>query len=123
MTYTIGVWEIELTDRASEWLLSLDQEDRAAIASSIDLLEQLGPNLGRPAVDSVKSSRHHNMKELRSVGGNLRALFCFDPRRTAIVLLGGDKTNDWVGWYDANIPLADDLYDEYLDEIRKEGLI
>jgi hypothetical protein len=119
----MSVWEIELTDQASVWLLSLDQDDRAAIAGSIDLLEELGPNLGRPAVDSVKSSRHHNMKELRSVGGNLRALFCFDPRRTAIVLLGGDKTNDWVGWYDRNIPLADELYDEYLDEIREEGLI
>jgi hypothetical protein len=117
------VWEIELTDQAREWLFSLGEEDRAAIAGSIDLLEQLGPNLGRPAVDSVKSSRHHNMKELRSFGGNLRGLFCFDPRRTAIVLLGGDKTNDWAGWYERNIPLADDLYDEYLDEIRKEGLI
>jgi len=63
------------------------------------------------------------MKELRSVGGNLRALFCFDPRRTAIVPLDGDKTNDWVDWYDRYIPLADDLYDDYLDEIRKEGLI
>jgi hypothetical protein len=123
MTYTVSVWEIELSDQASEWLLSLDQEDRAAIAGSIDLLEQLGPNLGRPAVDSVKFSKHHNMKEFRSVGGNLRALFCFDPRRTAIVLLGGDKTNDWVGWYDRNIPLADEWYDEYLDEIQKEGLI
>ena len=112
-----------LPTKREEWLFSLGQEDRAAIAGSIDRLEQLGPNLGRPAVDSVKSSRHHNMKELRSFGGSLRALFCFDPRRTAIVLLGGDKTDDWVGWYDQNIPLADDLYDEYLDEIRKEGLI
>ncbi len=119
----MSVWEVELTDEASEWLLSLNREDRAAITGSIDLLEQLGPNLGRPAVDSIKSSRHHNMKELRSFGGNLRALFCFDPRRTAIVLLGGDKANDWAAWYDRNIPLADELYDEYLDEIRKEGLI
>jgi hypothetical protein len=39
------------------------------------------------------------------------------------VLLGGDMTNDWVGWYDRNIPLADELYDGYLDEIREEGLI
>jgi len=123
MTYTMNVWEIELTDQANEWLLSLNQDDRTAIAGSIDLLEQLGPNLGRPAVDAVKASRHHNMKELRSFGGNLRALFCFDPRRTAIVLLGGDKTNDWVVWYERNIPIADNLYDEYLDEIRKEGLI
>ena len=119
----MGVWDVELTDQVSEWILSLDQKEREAMAASIDLLEQLGPNLGRPVVDSVKSSRHHNMKEIRSVGGNLRALFCFDPHRTAIVLLGGDKTNDWVDWYDRNVPLADKLYDEYLDEIRKEGLI
>lgn len=119
----MSVWEIELTDQAVEWLMSLEHGDREAIAASIDLLEQFGPNMGRPAVDSVKSSRHHNMKELRSVGGNLRALFCFDPRRTAIVLIGGDKTNDWAGWYDRNVPQADALYDEYLDEIRKEGLI
>jgi hypothetical protein len=117
------VWEIELTDEASEWITSLDQEDRDAITGAIDLLEDLGPNLRRPAVDSIKSSRHRNMKELRSFGGNLRLLFCFDPRRTAIVLLGGDKTNDWAGWYEQNIPIADGLYDDYLDEIRKEGLI
>jgi hypothetical protein len=55
-----------------------------------------------------------NMKELRSVGGHIRALFAFDPRRRAIVLLGGDKTNDWKGWYERNIPRADKLYDKHL---------
>lgn len=54
------------------------------------------------------------MKELRSFGGHLRALFAFDPRRRGIVLRGGDKTNDWIGWYKRNIPIADDLYDDYL---------
>jgi len=117
------VWDIELTDQATDWLLSLEPTDRVAITAAIDLLEQYGPNLGRPVVDSIKGARHHNMKELRSLGGNLRALFCFDPRRAAIVLLGGDKTADWSRWYDRNIPIADDLYDEYLDEIEKEGLI
>jgi hypothetical protein len=74
-------------------------------------------------VDTIKGSRHHNMKELRSVGGHLRALFCFDPLRRAIVLLGGDKRNDWTGWYERNIPTADALYDEYLDHLRTEGAI
>ena len=59
------------------------------------------------------------MKELRSFGGNLRALFAFDPKRRAIVLLGGDKSGDWDAWYEKNIPLADDLYDAHLEE---EGL-
>jgi hypothetical protein len=49
----------------------------------------------------------------------LRALFAFDPKRRAIVLLGGNKTEDWTGWYEHNIPIADDIYDEYL---RQEGL-
>lgn len=51
------------------------------------------------------------MKELRSSGGNLRALFAFDPRRRAVVLVGGDKTGDWSGWYKRNIPRADRRYD------------
>ena len=74
-------------------------------------------------MDSLKSLRHPNMKEFRSVAGNLRALFCFDLRRTAIVLLGGEKRSDSVGWYDRNISWGDELYDEYLYEICKEGLI
>ena len=60
------------------------------------------------------------MKELRSVGGHLRALFCFDPVRNAIVLIGGDKTDDWTGWYERTIPRADDLYDDYLAALRSE---
>ncbi len=59
------------------------------------------------------------MKELRSVGGHLRALFAFDPRRRAVILLGGDKTNDWTGWYKRNIPVADKLYDRHLRSIGK----
>ena len=64
------------------------------------------------------------MKELRTAkGGALRLLFCFDPRRQAILLLGGDKTGAWNEWYEWAVPLADDLYDEYLHELEKEGLI
>lgn len=63
------------------------------------------------------------MKELRSVGGHLRALFCFDPVRNAIVLTGGDKTDDWTEWYERTIPRADDLYDDYLAELRSEGVL
>ena len=116
-------WEVELTDQAKEWLESLGDEDYDAMAGVIDLLHQDGPTLGRPAADHIEGSRHHNMKELRSSGQSLRALFCFDPRRTAIILLGGDKAGDWTGWYERNIPIADGLYDTYLDELRREGLI
>lgn len=59
------------------------------------------------------------MKELRSVGRHLRALFAFDPRRHAVVLLGGDKKNDWQGWYKRNVPLADKLYDRHLRSLGR----
>jgi hypothetical protein len=86
---------------------------------AIELLGERGPSLGRPAVDRIAGSRHHHMKELRSFGGHLRALFCFDPERNAIVVLGGDKRDDCTGWYERNISLADDLHDEHL---RLHGL-
>ena len=64
------------------------------------------------------------MKELRAAkGGGLRMLFTFDQRRRVILLLGGDTTGEWNKWYEWPVPLADDLYDEYLEELRTEGLI
>lgn len=59
----------------------------------------------------------------RAAGGALRVLFSFDPRRQAILLLGGDKSREWNDWYEWAVPLADDLYDEYLRELGEEGLI
>ncbi|MGI8429300.1 MAG: type II toxin-antitoxin system RelE/ParE family toxin [Solirubrobacteraceae bacterium] len=112
---------MEFTAQAERWYKALNAEDTSRIAAAIDRLERTGPMLGRPRVGSITGSRHHNMKELRSNGGNLRALFAFDPRRRAIVLVGGDKTGDWSGWYKRNIPRADRLYDQYLRGIGKEG--
>lgn len=64
------------------------------------------------------------MKELRvATGGALRVLFMFDPRRQVILLLGGDKSGEWSAWYEWAVPVADDLYDEYLNELKREGLI
>jgi len=62
------------------------------------------------------------MKELIAFGGNLRALFAFDPKRQALILLGGDKTDDWEGWYERSVPLADDLYDDFLGKFTKKVL-
>ena len=114
-------WEIEMTAGVVSWYRTLDGESATRVAVALDRLEQLGPGLGRPFVDSLKGSRHHNMKELRSIGGNLRMLFAFDPRRHAVVLVGGDKTGDWRGWYARSIPVADRLYDNHLRSIRGGG--
>ncbi len=112
-------WDVYFTEPAEQWILGLSDPDYEAIMAAVELLEEHGPTLGRPAADRIEALRHHNMKELRSFGGHLRALFAFDPKRQAIVLLGGDKTDDWTGWYERNIPIADQLYEDYL---REEGL-
>lgn len=64
------------------------------------------------------------MRELRTQEGGrpLRTLYAFDPRRSAILLIGGDKTGD-KRWYDVYVPIADRLYDEHLQQLRQEGLI
>jgi hypothetical protein len=104
-------WEVEFKPQAQQWRETLPPRQRDKLEAAIVLLQRQGPRLGRPFVDSISGSRHHNMKELRV--GHGRALFAFDTRRRAVVLLGGDKTNDWRGWYQRNIPVADRLYDQH----------
>jgi hypothetical protein len=113
-------WEIEFTDQFGEWWDSLELSEQGAVDLAVEVLEARGPALGRPFVDSVKGSRYPNMKELRPPGETIRILFAFDPRRMAILLIGGDKRNRWVEWYRENIPVADELYEEHLAEISEE---
>jgi len=119
------MWSVEGTGEFAAWYDTLTPAQQDTLAGRIELLEQQGPGLKRPTVGEIKSSRHApRMKELRaSKDGNLRVLFVFDPRRTAILLLGGDKTGRWEEWYRTAIPEADRLYDEYLEELRADGLL
>ena len=114
-------WEVEFTDEFDEWFESLSEEEQEDIGRAEGKLEEAGPSLGRPLVDTLEGSRHSNMKELRPSASNIRILFAFDPRRMAILLIGGDKTGRWKEFYEKMIPYADDLYDEHLEELRKEG--
>jgi hypothetical protein len=118
------MWEVEFTDEFEAWFNDLDESVQDTIVRSVELLRRIGPSLGRPGADGVKGSKHANMKELRSqhAGKPYRTFFAFDPRRTAILLIGGCKAGD-DRFYDQMIPLADALYDTYLSELRKEGLI
>ncbi len=115
------MWEVEFTDRFETWWNSMSVDEQLHLAASVELLEEYGPGLGRPAVDTIASSRHANMKELRA--GTTRTLFAFDPLRNAILLLGGDKSGKWNDWYKTAVPDADDLYDAHLETLKKEGLI
>jgi len=114
------LWEVEGTDEFTDWFVGLKTEEQQRVEATIERLEELGPGLGRPWADSLEGTR---VKELRPRGGAIRILFRFDPRRTAILLLGGDKAGQWEEWYADNIPRAEALYEEYLDEIRKEGVV
>jgi hypothetical protein len=116
-------WEVEYTDQFGNWFENLDEDQQESVVIAVEVLQGHGPGLGRPIVDTIKGSRHAHMKELRPRRGNLRILFAFDPRRMAILLIGGDKTSRWQAWYQDIIPLADRLYDEHLETLRKEGLL
>jgi len=94
------------------------------VAEYVKMLQIDGPTLRHPYSSNIKQSKHAHMRELRvqHAGRPYRVLYAFDPRRAAILLLGGDKTGD-NRWYAVNVPKADALYDEHLKTLRKEGLI
>jgi hypothetical protein len=84
-----------------------------------------GPQLGRPLADVIHSSRVHNLKELRikgTQGSELRILFAFDPKRQAVLLVGGDKKGEWNKWYRRQILLAEVRFLEHLKQLGKLGI-
>jgi hypothetical protein len=102
---------------------------RANLRAHALLLERFGPQLGRPRVDTLKGSRHANMKELRfdAANGVWRVAFAFDPKRNAVLLIAGDKSGSGEKrFYRQLIAKADERFDEHLlrsqgKEIRKKG--
>ena len=117
-------WEVEVTDEFLDWWSESSQSIQNDITSVVGLLEMRGPQLDHPHSSKINGSKHSHMRELRvQSGGNpIRIFYAFNPVRRALLLIGGDKTgND--RFYDEFISIADRLYDEHLDELRKEGLI
>nr|WP_283139896.1 type II toxin-antitoxin system RelE/ParE family toxin [Rhizohabitans arisaemae] len=101
----------------------MDEKSKAQVVDAIDRLAEGGPGLGRPLVDRLEGSQVHNLKELRpgSAGrSEIRVIFVFDPWRSAILLVGGDKSGDWSGWYRRAIPQAEELYAQYVKEREEE---
>lgn len=114
-------WEVEFTNEFGHWWDDLTEEEQESVASSVTVLRQFGAALGFPHSSSVIGSKHSHMRELRVQhhGRPYRVLYCFDPRRVVILLIGGDKTgND--RWYETYVPLADRIYDQHLRELKKE---
>lgn len=117
-------WEVEFTDEFETWWNSLPVSQQDDVAVSVRILMEFGPALGFPHSSKVNSSRHPQMRELRtqSEGKPLRTLYAFNPLRCAILLIGGDKTGDGR-WYEKFVPIADRLFEKHLLELRQEGRI
>lgn len=111
-------WMIDATEEYDEWVGTLSEAAQEDVDAYIVLLEERGPSLGFPFTSSVNGAKHGHMRELRiqHKGKPIRILYAFDPRRYAVLLLGGHKTGK-DRWYKENIPKADRLYDEHLKQI------
>lgn len=117
-------WDVEYTNEFGEWWAELTETQQDRVAATVRLLEARGPQLPFPFSSGITGSRHEHMRELRiqSRGNPLRIFYAFDPRRTAILLIGGDKKGRGR-FYEEYVPWADELYDLHLEELRREGLI
>ena len=117
------MWEIRWTDEFGKWIVSddVDSAAREDIRAALIVLRETGPSLGRPLADTLRGSKHDNMKELRvqSKGRPFRILFAFDPDRRAVLLVGGNKQGD-KRFYKVYLPLADKLFDAHLKELDNE---
>ncbi len=114
-------WNVEFTNEFGVWWDSLDEGEQERVDASVRLLEEFGPGLPYPYSSDVKESRHGNMRELRiqHKGEPYRVLYAFDPRRVAILLIGGNKTGD-ARWYRKHVPVAEKIYDEHLKALEEE---
>jgi hypothetical protein len=117
-------WVVEIGDEFQPEFNHLHPEVRNEILAHSRLLQQFGPLLGRPRVDTLDDSRHANMKELRfdAADGVWRVAFAFDPKRRAILLLAGDKSGgSEKRFYKQLISKADQRFDAHLARLKHRG--
>lgn len=109
--------EVNVLDPFVEWYEDLEDGDKEAVAVAIDLLEARGVALGHPYSSAIRGSKIA-MRELRvqSHGKPIRVLYTFDPKRQAVVIIGGHKTDD--RFYDEHVPRAERFFQAYLDVLE-----
>ena len=114
-------WDVEFTDEFEAWWVGLDAEEQVDIDAVVGLLEEKGPHLPFPYSSDVKGTKYSAIRELRiqHKGKPYRILYAFDPRRAAILLVGGRKT-DGIHWYKRYVPLAERIYEELLKSLEDE---
>jgi hypothetical protein len=117
-------WVVEIGDEFEPEFDELHEDVQTEIFALSRLLQKFGPQLGRPRVDTLKGSRHANMKELRfsARDGQWRVAFAFDPKRKAILLIGGDKSgHSEKRFYRELIRKVDDRFDAHLIRLKRKG--
>ena len=116
-------WIVEIGDEFQPEFNELHDDVQTGILAHSRLLQQFGPQLGRPRVDTLNDSRHANMKELRFdvAGGVWRVAFAFDPKRKAILLAAGDKSGvSEKRFYQQLIAKADERFDAHLARLKQK---
>ncbi len=116
-------WTVLIDDEFEPEFFALPKEVQDETLAMTRLLQHFGPHLGRPHVDTLKESRHSNMKELRFVAadGVWRVAFAFDPKRRAILLVAGDKScGNQKRFYRELVRKADRRFDAHLERIKKQ---
>jgi len=114
-------WAVVLVPDFEQEVLELTPDVRTKLVAHLNLLERFGPMLGRPRADTLKGSKHSNMKELRFDAGNgaWRAAYAFDSKRKAVVLVAGDKSGgNERAFYRRLIAIADARFDRYLKILK-----
>ncbi|MGQ3672625.1 type II toxin-antitoxin system RelE/ParE family toxin [Xanthobacter sp. TB0136] len=114
-------WEVQFHGAFEAEVLAFEREVRIALIAATRLLSDYGPQLGRPHADTLKGSKHANMKELgfEAADGEWRAAFAFDPERRAIVLVAGDKSGgSQKRFYRQLIAKADLRFSEHLESLK-----
>ena len=118
------MWPIATSEEFDAWFAELSEDGQVEVIAKVGLLRLLGPRLGRPHADTLNGSRHANMKEQRADTKDqvLRIAFAFDPDRSAILLIGGDKSGvSQKRFYKRLIAKADRLYDRHLKQIAERN--
>ena len=113
-------WSLIYHDEFATWLTDQEEDLQNEALAYLEMLKDRGPLLGRPYVDTLKGSSLTNLKELRFEyqRAPIRILFAFDPKRQAVILLGGNKQAD-KRWYERNIPIAEKRFKQHVQNLDK----
>jgi hypothetical protein len=123
MTYYVMPWEVKFDDAFEVEFDQLSEAVQDEILARAKVLEEFGPQLGRPQADTLKGSKHPNMKELRfnCEDGKWRVAFAFDPKRQGVLLVAGDKAGaNQKRFYERLIKVADERFDAHLEKLKQE---